>query len=189
MSRVFIFSTLVLSLNVGCIGQFVPIPERLSDEQQVKLTRSWDHMVSMGDEVDWTTLADAVMLHRLWHVGVDALELRSVKNVPTGQVVMETHFDRSKPDEDSFTVTYLDTRGQAYRSTSYSASELRSLADDYLVSDRDKIPEETDEAYADRMARVSEMNARRARVQEVFPPPPEEVNDNSPDVVPEPSRE
>lgn len=187
MLRVFFLSCVIV--NVGCMGDFVPIPERLSDERQVKLTQSWDQMVSRGEEVDWTTLADVVMLHRLWHVGVDELEFRSVKYVPSGQVVMETHFNRSKPDEDVFTVSYVDARGQTYRSTSYSADEMRKLASIYFVNDNDKVPEETDEAHAERMARVAEMNARRARVQEVFSTPEEEAEQSQDEIPASPAQD
>lgn len=180
MSKRSFLPTALLAL-AGCTGAGLkPMPERLAPEQQQAHDYGWAHLVALGPQVERTALLDAILTTSSWHSGVDRLYLYSTTWVGRTQVVMETHFDRALPDQDSFTVTFLDEHDRVLRRDAFTPAELDDAICLYMTPEGD-IPDETPEALEIRVARLAEKNARLQRVTEVFPQLPEAV-----DGVPEP---
>jgi len=163
------------TLTTGCaVFGIKPIPVRLSEEDQAHWDVAWEHMVSLGDEVDHTTLLDVLLWKEVWHAGVDHFYLRSEKLVGDVHVVMETRFDRTLPDEDVFIVTFYDLDGRLLRQDYFAPPEMDEAIALYQTPDEDEhVSDETPEQREVRMLRLVEREARMRRLAEVFPLPEE----------------
>lgn len=172
---------LLACLNTGCHGLSTkPMPERLSDEQQREYDYGWDQLVAQRSAAERETLLDALLLSQAWHAGVDRFQLVAEKDIGDITVVMESTFLRELPDEDTFTVTFLNPSGAVLRSETYAGVELDAAVSAYLVDDEPDLQEgETLEQYADRMRRVAERDRRVAAARALFPAPPEAAEDTS----------
>lgn len=130
-------------------------------------------MVGMGPQVNRREMLDAILISQAWHQGVDVLELRSVKRVSSMFVVMETQFNRERPEDDAFIVSYIDQSSRLHRVEKYSRDDLGDLFN--LMNSTglsgDQTADETEEQYIERLKRMDEWEARMARVREVFPTP------------------
>lgn len=162
-----------------------PMPERLSEEAQARCDYGWEYFVANQPVVEHATLLDTMLMRQVWHRGVDRLYLRSEKQAGDVLVVMETRFERIRPDGDDFSVTLFDTSGRTLRAERFTRQEIEAAIE--LVgtpSVEDVLPDETPEEYEARMARLAELQARMQRVHEVFPLPPDPNDDDSNEAEP-----
>lgn len=172
----------VLGFLTGCMPTFgvVPMSERLDAERQQRYDYGWDHFVPLAPGAERSAILDTILLTQGWHTSVDRLYLISEKQVGGVVVVMQTRFDRSRPDEDVFSVTLYDQqRDVVLRLEEFTSDEIDEAVALYQTPEGD-IENETPEERAERLARVEEKNARLRRVEELFPQPP------NGDVVPGP---
>lgn len=157
----------------GCTGLAVkPMPERLAAQQQQAYDYGWQHLTTEQSEVDRTALLDTILVGQLWHQGVDRLQLRSEKQVGDVLVVMETDFDRADPDGDVFVVTFYDAQQRMLRQEAFASEEMDAAVALYMTPDVE-IEGESEAERQERKARLAERDERWARVQQVFPRPPE----------------
>ena len=160
---------LVIAASVvlpGCIGWGVkPMPQRLNEEGQARYEYGWNHLVSLGTEVDRATLLDTMLVRGAWIAGVDQVYFRAEKQVGVVRVVMETNFERTLADGDVFQVTFYDAQGQILRQEVFTGAEI-DAAMDLLTSPLSETSEQPDPRDAERRGRLQ-------RVAEVFPEPPD----------------
>jgi hypothetical protein len=171
MNGRFAIVSAVLALG-GCTGLAVkPMPERLAAEEQQAYDYGWQHLTTMQSEVDRTALLDTILVGKLWHQGVDRLQLRSEKQVGDVLVVMETDFDRADPEGDVFVVSFYDTQQRVLRQEAFAAGELDAAVALYMTLEGE-IEGEREAERQEREARLVERDERWARVRQVFPRPP-----------------
>ncbi len=109
----------------GCAGPLTqPLVWRLDLERQAKVNEVWEDMFATPDRLDRTLLLDVLLVSRLFQRGVDHLHMVSEKQVGDGLVVMVVQFDREVPENDSFTVTYLDPDGMEVRQECFTRDEV-----------------------------------------------------------------
>lgn len=152
----------------GCAGFAVkPIPDRLPDESQARVDAAWEHMISLDSELDRQSLLDAVLLHQLWHVGVDHVEFSAQKWVGDVLVVMESSFDLDNPEGDVFAVSYWSSDGRPLREEEYTREELEEVIDlfmgDYASQGGINRP-----AAPGAQHRTAIRDARLERVEQIF---------------------
>jgi hypothetical protein len=172
MRRVVAVAMLALVLLCGCRGLGVkPMPDRLGDDEQQAQDYGWQQLVARGATVDRQTLLDVVLLHQLYHVGVDHLYLVSERQVGKVRVVMESQFERQHPEADTFVVRFLDDHEQMLRQDVFTSDELDAAVALYMTAEGESEGETAPERAA-RQARVREKQARLKAAEEAFPPPP-----------------
>ena len=78
LTLIAIFALLFLFGGVGCgpIGP-MPIPDRLSDDDQKKMTESWEKALQPADRLDRQAILDALICTQAYQMGVDRLHFRS----------------------------------------------------------------------------------------------------------------
>lgn len=157
-----------------------PIPQRLTAEGQQRYDYGWQHFVAQGNNVEHTAMLDALLLTQAWHAGVDRLHLRSEKQVGDVRVVMETTFERDLPDDDAFSVTFYDARGRVLRQEHFSSGEMDEAIALFYHTPEGEIENEAPEEHQARLVRLAERESRLQSVSEVFPMPPEEVEEMQP---------
>jgi hypothetical protein len=165
----------VSALLTGCNAPFgiVPMPQRLDPGQQQRYEYGWDHFVQLAPTVERGAILDTLLFSQGWYTGVDRLYLVSEKQVGDVVVIMQSRFDRSRPDEDLFSVTFYDQkRDVVVRLEEFTPGEMQEAYDLYLTPEGESECE-SPEARAERMARLEEKNARLRRVEELFPQPPQ----------------
>ncbi len=176
--------TLALCLPValaGCNGLLtIPMVNRLGPEQQSAVENQWRNLLTPVDRLDREMLADAIMLYQLHQNGVDSLRMVSEKALDDGRVIMEIRYDRARPEEDVFLVTYLDFLGFAVRHERYSGDEIRGRFEEFTVAlasaDDDSAQSDAERATleAERAIRGAAREARIDAVRNIVEP---EAND------------
>ena len=175
-SRVLIYCSLTLWAAVGCrpIGR-TPLPERLSDDTQERVTEAWDSALRPVDRLDRQALLDVLIFFRAYQNGVDRLHFRSEKDISAGVVVMEIRYDRSVPADDRFEVSVKDTAGKVIRQIAYGRAEVeatyRDLNDKKFAGDA--VPKGVDLGPEDQK-KPDEVQARLKAIESHFPKPPED---------------
>ncbi|MCC7292980.1 MAG: hypothetical protein IT449_13040 [Phycisphaerales bacterium] len=102
----------------------MPMVARLGADDQAKLDRAWEHLIAHVTEADRTLLLDAMIVSQMYQIGVDQLDMVSVKRLPGGQVTMRVRFDRLRPEGDRFSFTYADARTRVLREESFEFGEV-----------------------------------------------------------------
>src|SRR5687767_5411722 len=111
---------------VGCGPVARPLPQRLSVDEQKQIDDHWNDALSPVEKHDRQTWLDVFVATQAYQVGVETLDLRSEKKWAGGRVVMEIHFDRTKPADDRFEVTVYDFVGKVLRRERYGREELET---------------------------------------------------------------
>jgi hypothetical protein len=101
-----------------------PAGRRLAPEEHSALDGVWNERLRPLD-VGRDELLRTIMTYGLYEFGVDKLELTTTKLARGFAVRMEIVFDRVKPEQDEFTVTYQDEQGHPIRTERYSGAEVR----------------------------------------------------------------
>ena len=153
------------ALCFGCRPMTAPMPARLEPESQTKVDDAWEKALAPVDRLDHGLLLDTLVGVGAYQNGVDKLHFRSEKRYSGGLVVMEIHFDRSKPAEDRFEVTVLNKEGNAIRRERYTREEVETTERD-LFDKRTAGQAEAPEIAAKRQARWDKIEA-------IFPVPEE----------------
>ena len=163
-----------LMVFAGCHGMTIkPMPERMNEQAQSNWDEAWRHFAASQPNILREEILDVMLVRQAWHVGVDTLEMRSMKRIGSHKIVMETTYDRSRPDDDAFTITFLDVYNRPVRTERYSAEELSKALDSLLILE--SLSAGADEAAVARHHEaVMERDRRSARVHELFPIPEEE---------------
>lgn len=173
MSRIAIASTAAFFSIIlgGCaFGPIVPMPRRLPPQVQASVDYGWDHLVAAGAAVNHEGLLDAILLHEVWHRGVDRLHLTSEKQVGDTRVILETEFVREQPESDRFTIRFVAGDGTLYREDVFTRADLECAMEAYATPD--EISSEASSAeWTAHQVRVAERDARFARGRELFPMP------------------
>lgn len=166
---------------VGCHGPLTkPMVDRLDEETQQKVDDAWLNMFTPPDQLDRTLLLDVILSGQLHQYGVDYLRLISEKHVGDGLVVMEVRFDREDPAFDEFSVSYVDNEGYEVRRERFTREEVEEEIRFLLTQEEvtDDMDAETREAVelriAEREARMEEIQAVLAPLQEDDSPPDDE---------------
>lgn len=108
----------------GCGPMPSPLPQRFDDDGQKRVDRCWDRAFSPPDRFDHHELLDFMVGTQAFQLGVETFSLRAEKRLAAGAVVMEVSFDRSRPDDDRFSVTVLDRGGKVLRADRYARPEV-----------------------------------------------------------------
>ncbi|HKB03967.1 MAG TPA: hypothetical protein VKD90_17220 [Gemmataceae bacterium] len=103
-----------------------PMPPRLQDDEQKQVDESWDKALTPVDKLDRQSVLDALVLSQAYQAGVDKLLFRSEKKCAAGTVIMEIHFDRSKPDQDRFDFRVVAADGRVVRELTYNRQEVET---------------------------------------------------------------
>ncbi len=153
----------------GCHGMTIkPMPERLPEEEQSRWDEAWGNFAEAAPNISREELLDVLLFRQAWHVGVDTLEMRSVKFIGPYMIVMETSYDRSRPDDDAFIVTFINAGGFTVRTERYGANEIGAAIDTFTAH-IETSDDETPEEAAKRAALRVEQSRRNARMIELFP--------------------
>ena len=117
---------LALVLTVAGCSSLVarPMVARLQPEQQSQIDDSWDNMLSPPERLDRMLLLDTVLAGQLYQIGADRVQFRSEKQVRDGTVTMEVFYSRHNPDNDRFTIRYVDGNGLQRRFETYTRQEV-----------------------------------------------------------------
>ena len=171
--RAFVLRMTLFVAATGCSGLSVkPMPERLNQKSQQACDSGWQHIVAGEAAVERQALLDAILVHQVWHRGVDRLHLRSEKQVGNTLVIMESDYDRADPDGDVFTVSVIDAQRGLLRREEFSAADVDAAICLYMTPDGD-IEGESAAERQDRLARLAEKQARLERALQVFQKPAE----------------
>src|SRR5262245_51210113 len=171
--RAVALSLLALSIIslVGCgpMGSS-PLPARLEPDAQKDIDNAWENAVNPPERLERQAILDALIMTRAYQVGVDRLLFRSEKEFSGGTVVMEVHFDRSKPNEDRFEIKILDKTGNTMRVITYNRAEIekadKELHDPKYGKSRNPNDPPLD---ADELRKHQEVQQRIAAVEALFP--------------------
>ena len=159
-SFAFLMSACALSLALaGCGPMKTPLPQRLEPEVQKDVDTSWNKAFSPVGRFDHQELLDIMVGFQAYQLGVDTLTFRSEKTIASGKVVMEVHYERTKPDADRFDVTLLDLAGKLVQTERFTRTEIEETAQ--LL----RAPHDGNEP--------PEAVARWKRISEIFPKPAE----------------
>jgi hypothetical protein len=147
-----------------------PMPPRLEADEQKKIDDSWNQALTPPDRLDPQATLDALILSQAYQVGVDRLSFRSEKDFSGGTVVMEIHFDRTKPNDDRFEMKILDKTGVQVRQLVYNRDEVekayRELNDSKFASPRGA---NEPPLAPDDVKKREEVQKRIAAIEKVFP--------------------
>jgi len=167
----------------GCqFGPLKPMPVRLSVEAQQTIDDSWKNMLTPPTRLERGVLLDTITTYGLFHAGVDRLDATAEKSVADGRVVMEIHFDRSKPpEEDRFVVTCHDAAGNQTRVEQYTRQEIDERCAALWPTNFNQLAAHEGESAEDKAAREEWRRTSRERQRQVLaatrpaddPPPPE----------------
>ena len=175
--RRLLFAALVLSIaplvGSGPMGSG-PMPPRLEADEQKKIDDAWENALTPVDHLDRQTTLDTLLVAQAFQAGVDKLTFHSEKKFSGGVVVMEIHFDRTKPNDDRFVVTVRDVGGKELRHLVYNRTEVESayheLNDPRLAGQPGPNQPPLQPADANKRAEVQK---RLAAVDKLFPKPDE----------------
>lgn len=135
----------------GCGPLSQPLPVPLDAAMQSSLDGAWESLLSPVDRASAEELLDVIVSCSAYQLGVDRFDFRSEKKLSkddASRVVMESHFDRDRPDGDRFTVTIIDRAGAIVRREEYTRTDLDLL----------RAPGPSDqEKWAARQARIAEL--------------------------------
>lgn len=147
-----------------------PMADRLSDEDQKSINESWEKVLQPPDKLDRQAFLDLLVYAQAYQVGVDHLTYRSEKVYSSGTVVMEIHFDRSRPTEDRFEVTVRDKAGKELRHLVYNRQEVEITFSDLTNQQFTKAPGPNDPPPAPADAKKREdVQKRLAAIEQFFP--------------------
>ncbi len=121
-----LFALLAIS---GCGPLTFPMVTRLDPEAQQTVEASWKNMLTPPDRLDRMLLLDTLIVNRFHQSGVDRLDMVSEKTVGKDHVTMVVHFDRKRPERDSFTITIRNAWGMTRRREHYSGAEVLDRVD------------------------------------------------------------
>ena len=126
-AKLFALASLSIIAFVGCgpMGSG-PMPPRLEVDEQKEIDEAWDSALTPVDKFDRQATLDTLIVSQAFQAGVDRLDFRSEKKFSGGLVVMEIHFDRTKPNDDRFEVTVRDPAGKELRHLVYNRSEVET---------------------------------------------------------------
>ncbi len=124
LNSIRLWSVTALGVIVGCGPLSMPMVARLGADDQARVDRAWEHLTARVTEVDRTLLLDAMIASQMYQIGVDQLEMVSVKNLSGGQVTMRVNFNRLRPEDDRFTFAYVDARTRVRREESFEFGEV-----------------------------------------------------------------
>lgn len=144
---------------LGCGPMQTPLPQRLEPDVQRDLDASWNKAFSPVGRFDHQSLLDIMVGFHAYQLGVDTLTFRSEKSIASGKVVMEVHYERTKPDADRFDVAFLDLAGKVVRTERFTRSEIEETVQLLRAPHNGNEPPEA--------------AARWKRIAEIFPKPPE----------------
>lgn len=169
MNRVVVAFGLVALWMTGCGPMSQPLPERLSDEAQQDIDTHWNQALTPVEKHDRETWLDALVVSRAYQAGVDSLDFRSEKKWAGGRVVMEIHFDRTKPADDRFEITVLDHAGQVLRRERYDREEMERVIAE--LNAKELPPKGAEPDPPEIAAQRAAQEARKKRIEAVFPKP------------------
>ncbi|HUR53881.1 MAG TPA: hypothetical protein VMZ71_07105 [Gemmataceae bacterium] len=153
---------------VGCGPLVAPMPARVGEEGQKKIDATWDRALTPPTRLARGEMLDALVGTRGYELGVDSFAMRSEKRFAGGKVVMEIAFDRTKPDDDRFEVSVIDTTGKLIRKERYTRDEVEESYTALFVSKpaqkADNAPDQPGMA-----AQRAEFDARWKKITDLFP--------------------
>lgn len=163
----------LLATAIGCQGPLTrPMVYRLDEQEQAAVDESWNNILAKPANVDHTLLLDVLLASGLYEFGIDRLEFRSEKDLPSGLVVMEVSFDRSLPANDHFAVTFISADGQSRWTERYTREEVDERTA-YYTGSHECTPEETqaEPALCEQWQREAvERQQRVERIEELLRP-------------------
>ena len=166
----FVFAGSVISL-IGC-GPMdsSPMPPRFEADAQKKIDDTWENAVNPPEKLDRQALLDAVIWTHAYQAGVDRLLFRSEKDFSGGIVVMEIHFDRSKPNDDRFEIKILDKEQKLVRELTYNRAEIEKAHKELHNPKNSNVRGPNDPPLApDEVKKREEVQKRIAAVEALFP--------------------
>jgi hypothetical protein len=151
-----------------------PMPPRLEADEQKKIDEAWDNALTPVDKLDRQATLDTLIVSQAFQAGVDRLDFRSEKKFSGGLVVMEIHFDRTKPNDDRFEVTIRDLADKELRHLVYNRAEVETAYRDlndprYTQPQGQNVPQNQPVDPKKR----EEIQKRRAVVENLFSKPDE----------------
>lgn len=169
-SRLTAPSLFIAALLAGCGPLSTLMPARLDDKQQLSIDSAWNTALTPIDRADHQALLDILVTSYAWELGVDRIAFRSEKDFAGGVVIMELRYDRSRPEDDRFTVTVLGADARTLRQESYARAEVESTYHD-LCSEFDALKErkQTGGLSPSESNRLSALAARRQFAARAFP--------------------
>jgi hypothetical protein len=150
-------SALTAAVLVGCGPMTSPMPPRLQPSDQQQIDDAWEQALAPVGRHDRQAWLDTLVVTQSYQAGVDSLDFKSVKTWSGGKVVMEIHYEKSKPAADRFEVTVLDHGGQVLRRETYGRVEVEQAVRD-LMDGQNQPPPGSPEAAA-RDARLKKVEA------------------------------
>jgi hypothetical protein len=145
-----------------------PLPPRLEADEQKKIDDAWDNALAPVDHLDRQAVLDTLIVSQAFQAGVDRLEFRSEKKFSGGLVVMEIHFDRTKPHDDRFELTIRDTADKEVRHVVYNRSEVETT---YQELNDPQYTQEPGPNKAVDPKKRDEVRKRIEAVEKLFPNP------------------
>lgn len=169
--RIFAAIALAVIPLVGCgpMGSG-PMPPRLEADEQKKIDDAWENALAPVDHLDRQAVLDTLIVSQAFQAGVDKLEFRSEKKFTGGLVVMEIHFDRTKPNDDRFEITIRDAAGKELRHLVYNRTEVETTYQELNDPKYAKQPPPNVPVDAKKRAEVQK---RIEAVEKLFPKPDE----------------
>jgi hypothetical protein len=127
MKRIAIACVLMATSLAGCGPMLMPMTVQLDPQEQQRVDRMWDNMLTPPDRLDRELLLDVMMTNHLFQLGVDRLHLTAEKRFHGGLAVMEIDCDRAGPPEmDHFAITVVDRGGRMLRHEYYTRPEVEA---------------------------------------------------------------
>jgi len=146
-----------------------PMPPRLEDAEQKQVDESWDKALTPVDKLDRQAVLDALILSQAYQAGVDKLTFRSEKKCAAGTVVMEIHFDRSKPDQDRFDFRIVAADGRVLRELTYNRQEVETTYKELHDPKFDPDRQPPQPLQGDDVRKRDEVKKRVEAVVQLFP--------------------
>jgi hypothetical protein len=146
-----------------------PMPPRLQDDEQKQVDESWNNALTPVDKLDRQAILDALVLSQAYQAGVDKLLFRSEKKCAAGTVIMEIHFDRSKPDQDRFDFRIVGANGQVLRELTYNRQEVEATYKDLHDPKFDPNRQPPQGLQGDEARKREEVKKRTEAVVQLFP--------------------
>jgi hypothetical protein len=164
-----VFALCALALS-GCgpMGSG-PMPPRLEEAEQKQIDESWDKALTPVDKLDRQALLDALVVSQAYQAGVDKLTFHSEKKCAAGTVVMETHFDRTKPAEDRFDFRIVAADGRVLRQVSYNRQEVETTYKELHDPKYDPNRQPPHPLQGDEARRREDIGKRIEAVLQLFP--------------------
>ena len=170
----------VFAFTVGCLPMQVPLPKRLTDDEQKAVNESWEKVLAPVGRLDNQALLDLLILTQAYQNGVDKLEFRSEKKFSGGLVIMTIRYDRALPKEDRFEVQVVDDAGKVLRQEKYGREQIERTNKELLHEERPlRQQKENGTASPDELKKLAALEARLAVIAAVFPKPKDEEKEEA----------